>query len=83
VVLGSDGLFDNLFDEDLVQCIGAPDMEPHSIATCLAQRAHALSLDKSYDSPFAKNARAAGRSHPGGKKDDITVVVSRVNLANQ
>jgi hypothetical protein len=42
-----------------------------------------MSLDKSYDSPFAKNARAAGRSHPGGKKDDITVVVSKVNLTSK
>ncbi len=80
IVIGSDGLFDNLFDEDLVKCIDNPNVEPQSAATCLAERAQALSLDKSYDSPFAKNARAAGRSHPGGKKDDITVVVSRVNL---
>jgi len=39
-------------------------------------KANALSFDKTYDSPFAVNARAANRNHPGGKKDDITVVVS-------
>ena len=41
-----------------------------------------MSYDKTYDSPFAKNAREAGRSHPGGKKDDITVVVSKVKLTH-
>ena len=37
-----------------------------------------LSFNKTYDSPFAKNAREAGRNHPGGKPDDITVIVAQV-----
>jgi len=52
------------------------------IAMCLATKAEKLSYDKSYDSPFAINARAANKNHPGGKKDDITVVVSQVKLCD-
>ena len=39
-----------------------------------------MSNQKDYDSPFAKHAREAGKSHPGGKKDDITIVVAQVKL---
>ena len=49
---------------------------------CLARKAESLSFDKTYDSPFAVNARKAGRNHPGGKKDDITVIVAQIKLIN-
>lgn len=52
----------------------------NAVASCLATSAEKLSYDKGYDSPFAINAREAKRKHPGGKKDDITVVVSQVKL---
>jgi protein phosphatase PTC7 len=39
-----------------------------------------MSFKKDYDSPFAKNGREAGRNYPGGKPDDITVVVAQVNF---
>jgi len=42
-----------------------------------------MSYKKDYDSPFAKNARECGRNHPGGKKDDITVVVAQVVIHRQ
>lgn len=80
--MGSDGLFDNLYEDDLKICVKNTDANPHNIATCLANKAHTMSYDKTYDSPFAKNAREAGKNHPGGKKDDITVVVSIVRLSN-
>ena len=57
------------------------DQEVQDAATCIAKTAEMRSYDKSYDSPFAVNARAAGRLHPGGKKDDITVIVARVKLS--
>jgi len=55
----------------------------HAVASCLATSAEKLSYDKDYDSPFAINAREANRKHPGGKKDDITVVVSQIKLDQQ
>jgi len=50
------------------------------VAECLATKAEKLSYDKNYVSPFQVNAKACGRRFKGGKKDDITVVVSEVNL---
>ena len=78
IVLGSDGLFDNVFDKDLISCIQNQEtkFESQKAAECLAKKANTLSLDENYDSPFAQNARAVGRKHPGGKQDDITVIVS-------
>jgi hypothetical protein len=49
-------------------------------ATCLANTALRMSQDKSYDSPFSISARKHNKKHPGGKEDDITVIVSKVNL---
>jgi len=42
----------------------------------LAERASALSNDKQYDSPFAQHAKKHNKSYPGGKVDDITVIVA-------
>ena len=39
-----------------------------------------MSYDKEYDSPFAKHAREFNKSYPGGKKDDITVIVAQIKL---
>jgi protein phosphatase PTC7 len=52
-------------------------------ATCIAKTAEALSFKKDYDSPFAVHARQAGRNHPGGKKDDITVIVAQVQIQKE
>lgn len=46
----------------------------------MANKAERFSLDKSYESPFAKNAKLNGKYYHGGKQDDITVVVSKVLL---
>jgi hypothetical protein len=35
-----------------------------------------MSYDKTYDSPFAVNARKSNKHYLGGKKDDITVIVA-------
>ena len=85
VVLATDGVLDNLFNENLVDCLkkhiaGQADTEVQEAATCIARSAELRSYQKDYDSPFAVNARAAGRNHPGGKKDDITVIVGKVKL---
>lgn len=87
VVVASDGLYDNLYQEDILSCFNiltreTLDVEPTETATCLAKKAETLSFRKDYDSPFAKNAREAGKKHPGGKKDDITVVVAQIKCTH-
>ncbi|CAN0897406.1 Probable protein phosphatase 2C 26 [Linum grandiflorum] len=81
VVMGSDGLFDNVFDHEIVSTIAR-----HKDVTDAA-KLH--SLDWSYESPYALEARSKGMEAPvwkrilgmkltGGKLDDITVIVGRV-----
>ena len=87
-MLGSDGLFDNLYHEDMLACI-----YPHykikesrymtgdltntaAIAECLAKKSESKSLQPTYLSPFARGAQEAGIGYRGGKPDDITVIVA-------
>ena len=85
--MGSDGLFDNLYDEDIKQCLSSNMLEWNQnfrlksvddTATCIGDKAYKLSKTRAYDSPFAKGAREAGQMYYGGKKDDITVIVSHI-----
>ncbi len=87
MVLATDGVLDNLFNDDILNCLNKAfgptssdkSMVPEAQASnCLARTAEQLSYRKDYDSPFAKNAREAQRNHPGGKPDDITVIVASV-----
>jgi len=84
VVIATDGVLDNLFNEDILQCIRksrsttTDSLDNLAASTCIAKTAEMLSFNKSYDSPFAVNAREANRNHPGGKPDDITVIVAEV-----
>ncbi|RKP10912.1 phosphatase 2C-like domain-containing protein [Thamnocephalis sphaerospora] len=88
VILATDGMFDNLFDEDIAdevaKCVradarGAAD--PVRISRALASRARDVSEDSRYaTSPFQSRAVAEGFYYQGGGKlDDITVVVAVVS----
>ncbi|CDW72780.1 serine threonine family 2c [Stylonychia lemnae] len=95
VILGTDGVFDNLFHDQIFQCLkpeinySNPDhpinhfnmTDPQSASNCIANTAEKFSYDKTWDSPFSKGARAAGRNREtGGKDDDITVIVAQIKL---
>ncbi|BDA47398.1 probable protein phosphatase 2C 26 at C-terminar half [Coccomyxa sp. Obi] len=90
LVLGSDGLFDNMWDSQLEAIVREHmQAQPHrtaftaeALARMLAQAARINALDAGYQSPFIMEAAAAGvlpiwrRWNPrGGKLDDCTVVV--------
>ncbi|KAK3252757.1 hypothetical protein CYMTET_37963 [Cymbomonas tetramitiformis] len=95
VVLGTDGLFDNVFDRDLVDVTrnalskpaeektGSPKenaaFAAKRIAEELAELAHTYSSDPWRPSPFSKAAAEAGYVYRGGKADDITVLVSVIH----
>ena len=68
VIMGTDGLFDNLFDRDIEQCL-YPSVQPvkdtqdqfdlvnpEKVANCMASKAYQLSKDRTYMSPFAMGA---------------------------
>lgn len=82
IIAGTDGLWDNLFDEDILEVVANASNDPATIAQHIARQAHIVANDKDIISPFSKSARSNG--YPlatGGKLDDITVIVGRVVLS--
>ncbi|KAL6848134.1 hypothetical protein ACP4OV_022262 [Aristida adscensionis] len=88
IVSGSDGLFDNIFDQEIISIISeSPGVD--EAAKALAELARKHSVDVKFDSPYSMEARSRGFDVPwwkkllgakliGGKMDDITVVVAKV-----
>eukprot|EP00475_Leptophrys_vorax_P039661 TRINITY_DN7198_c0_g1_i1.p1 TRINITY_DN7198_c0_g1~~TRINITY_DN7198_c0_g1_i1.p1 ORF type:complete len:406 (-),score=99.35 TRINITY_DN7198_c0_g1_i1:1085-2302(-) len=79
LIAASDGLFDNLFDSDVQEYI----CKNHSksaqvIAQGLGNWAYARSNSCTANSPFAQKAQEIGSYFPGGKSDDITILVFKV-----
>jgi len=83
-MLASDGVTDNLYNEDILACFKGQnkkfEMDVQEAASCIGNKAFKKSEDVKYESPFTISAREAGKSHEGGKSDDITVVVGQVKL---
>ncbi|KAL5720923.1 protein-serine/threonine phosphatase [Ranunculus cassubicifolius] len=88
IVMGSDGLFDNVFDHEIVGIISS-FQDVDEAAKALARLANNHSTDTNFDSPYTIEARSRGYDIPlwkkilgkklvGGKLDDITVIVGRV-----
>lgn len=91
VILGSDGLFDNLDDAELcdvaerllqeqsqVDGSGAK-ADPTYLALGIANAAAERSADAEAMTPFARRAQQNGHEVSGGVKDDITVLVAWVS----
>ncbi|KAL4189596.1 hypothetical protein AMTRI_Chr08g207950 [Amborella trichopoda] len=88
IIMGSDGLFDNVFDQEIISTVSEFD-GASEIAKALANLACKHSGDKDFESPYSLEARSQGYDVPlwkkilgmkltGGKPDDITVIVARV-----
>ena len=78
LVLGTDGLMDNVFDDDIVSIVWEAASEgrsPDEISQMLTLHAKSESMSETGETPFSRHAQEAGRKFPGGKPDDITVVV--------
>ena len=84
IIVGSDGLFDNLYDEDIEKICNTVNnrygINLERLATILAKTAEEKSLDTTYLSPFAQHARDERINYIGGKSDDITVVVAEIEF---
>jgi len=87
IVLGTDGLFDNLYPEEVASIVyqaKANGTKPGELAHILAKITLEVATDKKRDTPFANGARAVGFPHEfGGKMDDVTCVVSYVQRASK
>ncbi|KAJ7981851.1 Protein phosphatase 2C family protein [Quillaja saponaria] len=83
IVVGTDGLFDNLWPKEIEDILEwattkLESVEPQHLAWTIGRVAYYNSSNKQKVSPFAEAARVAGRIHVGGKIDDITVVVAHI-----
>lgn len=79
IVAGTDGLFDNLYHSDILNILEElGGKSPKDLGRVIAELALINSLDKKYFSPYASAALLYGHSHRGGKYDDITVIVGKI-----
>uniref|UniRef100_A0A7N0T859 Protein phosphatase n=1 Tax=Kalanchoe fedtschenkoi TaxID=63787 RepID=A0A7N0T859_KALFE len=81
VVAGTDGLFDNLYNNEVTAVVVhavKSGLEPQAAAQKIAALARQRALDKNRQTPFSTAAQEAGFRYYGGKLDDITVVVSYI-----
>jgi protein phosphatase PTC7 len=82
VLMGSDGIFDNLTD-DQIATIATSDTDLNKIARRIAEYSRKVSLDKTAPTPYAKLAKRYGdpdyQDGVGGKVDDICCVVASYN----
>jgi len=83
VVLGSDGLWDNVPYAEVAALCAEHQGDAEECAEAIATLAFGYSCDPEYDSPFTQEARKAAEGRPewadrrnliGGKMDDIAVV---------
>lgn len=88
VVLGTDGIFDNMHRSTFLKCFeamkGRGEIEPESLARALADEAFRFSLEEGFLSPFTFSALlGVGAFYKGGKSDDITVAVGVVRARGE
>jgi len=87
VILGSDGLLDNLFPDEMATIVyqaKANGTKPGELAHILAKITMEVAIDKTRETPFAAGARQAGFPHEyGGKMDDVSVVVAYIQQGSK
>jgi len=76
IVLGSDGVFDNLSHGDILPLLKGENCQV--IAKSIAEKAFTISVNQKAITPFGKEAKKFGKNWVGGKQDDITVVVVKI-----
>jgi protein phosphatase PTC7 len=79
IVVGSDGLWDNLHPSELLELVNRHSPNEKELAESIAKAAYKRSLSTNYSSPFHEKAKKARLYYPQqGKSDDITVVAATV-----
>lgn len=83
ILMGSDGIFDNLNEETICDTIAStgPNDNASAIAKRIVELSRKISLDTEADTPYAPLAKKNGepdyKSGKGGKLDDVSCVVVR------
>lgn len=80
--MASDGLFDNLFNEDLLRIINnvysSKNVDINTMLELILEEAYSKGLDTTYLSPFSKNAIENNIPFMGGKNDDTTIILAEI-----
>ena len=86
VIMGTDGVFDNLFDDQIINNCIRPNIhfdgnmpKPADASLCVSSLAEVMSYSEKHVSPITQSAIDHGESkeeNMGGKPDDITVIVA-------
>lgn len=85
VILGTDGIFDNLYVEDIKKKVEEHDCKnfnPIQLSKEIAEMAFQMSKNKIDISPFAERARQVNLYYKGGKDDDISIIVAKIEEDN-
>jgi len=81
IIMASDGLFDNLFDNDIIGFVNdSYKQSAQEIAKRLSVAAFVNSKNKTKHSPFSQTIGKLIGYKIGGKEDDITIVVMKISL---
>ncbi len=80
VIMGSDGIFDNLDDDSLLDLVAkSPSIKPTPFAKKICDVSRRASLDKNSPTPYSKQANRRGdadyKDGLGGKLDDVSCIV--------
>lgn len=81
ILLGTDGLWDNMYKEQLLNIIKhgkQNNISNDKILLKIGTICYNLSKKRNYISPFSKNSNL---KYFGGKPDDITIILSQIKLA--
>jgi len=80
LVAATDGLFDNVMESDIAATVDAHAAAPAEAARALVHRAWTMSQEEFARTPFSIGASEAfDLAFSGGKQDDVTCVVARVD----
>jgi protein phosphatase PTC7 len=79
IIMGSDGVFDNVDDDMLLDLIAKSPAKATALAKKICDLSRKQYMDKNSETPYAKQAQRRGdpdyRSGLGGKVDDVSCVV--------
>jgi len=80
VIMGSDGIFDNVDDDTLLDIVSrSSSVKPTPLAKKICDVSRRASLDKTAPTPYSKQAQRRGdadyRDGLGGKLDDVSCIV--------
>ncbi|KAM3393930.1 putative protein phosphatase 2C 55 [Capsicum galapagoense] len=81
IIAGTDGLFDNLYNNDISAVVGhatRAGLPPQVVAQKIAALARQRAQDKKQANPFSAAAQEAGFRYHGGKLYDVTMVVAYI-----